>query len=157
MKGAIGVSVVWAVSLFFLALICVPGQNFAIVVVSIVLMNSLSSCTKAYNRAKLVNALPPQRVANYMVWDSLNKANQGGIAIFGGQICHIWGYRGCFAVTLAILIVRWSVWTSYLAYRGFRRYRQERQGKRFSPSWGEDEVIEDDGEEDVVYMLRESY
>merc|ERR1719198_627932 len=116
LKGAIGVSVVWGISLFFLALICVPDQNFYVVVVSIVLMNSLSSCTKAYNRAKLVNYLPHDRVANYMVWDSLNKANQGGIAIFGAQLVGMGGYRLCFFCTFVILQFRvliyfvWSVW-----------------------------------------------
>jgi len=121
LKGAISVSIVWGVSLLFLALICVPDQNFYVSVVSIVLMNSLSSCTKAYNRAKLVNSLPHNRVANYMVWDSLNKANQGGIAVFGGQIAHVYGYRGCFVVTLVILTFRWCVWTGYLFSRGCRR------------------------------------
>lgn len=121
MKGALVVSLVWAVSLFFLGLICVPNQNFYISVVSIILMNSLSSCTKAYNRAKLVDSLPPSRIANYMVWDSLNKANQGGIAVFGGQIAHWGGYRACFMVTFLILAFRWVVWTGYLLSRGCSR------------------------------------
>jgi len=125
MKGAMGVSLVWFMSMFFLALICVPGQNFIVSVVSIILMNSLSSCTKAYNRKKLVDALPHDRVANYMVWDSLNKANQGGIAVFGGQICHYWGYRGCFAVTLGILVIRWCVWTGYLVSRGLWKKKKQ--------------------------------
>jgi hypothetical protein len=121
MKGAIGVCLIWAASLFFLGLLCVPNQNFYVSVLSIIMMNSLSSCTKAYNRAKLVNSLPHNQIAKYMVWDSLNKANQGGIAVFGGTISHLYGYRGCFAVTWIILFVRWCVWTIYLGMRGFTR------------------------------------
>jgi len=120
-KGALAVSLVWGFSLIFLALICIPDQNFYVSIVSIVLMNSLSSCTKAYNRAKLINAVPHNRIAKYTVWDSLNKANQGGIAIFGGQIAHIYGYRGCFMITFLILLLRWTIWTVYLAYRGCKR------------------------------------
>merc|ERR1719316_2369860 len=56
-----------------------------------------------------------------MTWDSLIKANQGGIAIFGGTIAGLYGYRGCFVVTLMILIFRWCIWTGYLASRGFRK------------------------------------
>lgn len=147
-KGALGVSFYWAISLFFLGLICIPNQNFYVAVVSIVLMNSLSSCTKAYNRSKLVDSLPPQRVANYMVWDSLNKANQGGIAIFGGQVSAVWGYRGCFVVTFFILLLRWLVWTIYLAMRGCRR-RKAIQLARMGTQSSEFSSFHRENEEDI--------
>jgi len=108
------VSLVWGTSLIFLSLICVHGQLFPVAVLSIILMNSLTSCTKAHNRAKLIDSLPHNRVANYMVWDSLNKANQGGIAIAGGQVAQIWGFVGCFRCTFAIMLLRWLVWTCYM-------------------------------------------
>eukprot|EP00929_Paragymnodinium_shiwhaense_P048388 TRINITY_DN24471_c0_g2_i1.p1 TRINITY_DN24471_c0_g2~~TRINITY_DN24471_c0_g2_i1.p1 ORF type:complete len:761 (+),score=151.82 TRINITY_DN24471_c0_g2_i1:102-2384(+) len=120
-KGALGVTIIWGMSIIFLGLICVPGMPIWVVVPSIGLMQSLSSCTKAYNRAKLVNALPRNRVANYMVWDSLNKANQGGIAIFGAQLVHYGGYRGCFVCTLIVMLIRWSLWTGYLMMRGLKK------------------------------------
>lgn len=39
-------------------------------------------------------------------WDALNKANQGGIAIFGAQVVAAAGYRGCFFGSFIILLVR---------------------------------------------------
>ena len=42
-------------------------------------------------------------------WDALNKANQGGIAIFGAQVVAFAGYRGCFVGTFLLLFLRASV------------------------------------------------
>ena len=39
-------------------------------------------------------------------WDAMNKANQGGIAIFGAQVVAAAGYRGCFVGTFIILFIR---------------------------------------------------
>jgi len=124
-KGAIGVSIIWGLSLSFLGVLCIEGMPLPIILVSIVLMQSLSSCTKAYNRGKLQSSLPQNRVANYMVWDSLNKANQGGIAIFGAQLVNGFGYRGCFMVTFLILLLRWLAWTGDIVLnRGMKRHKK---------------------------------
>ena len=48
----------------------------AVIALAIVLRNSLNGSTKGYLRAKLTNFLPHDKIANYMVWDSLNKAQQ---------------------------------------------------------------------------------
>lgn len=120
-KSAFGVVVIWAFGCFFMALICIPWVPTPVVVVSIVMMNSLFSCTKAYNRARLINALPHHRVANYMVWDSLNKANQGGVALFGAQLIAYGGYRICFLATFLIFCLRWLIYTGYSLKKGVRR------------------------------------
>ena len=39
-------------------------------------------------------------------WDALNKANQGGIAIFGAQVVAFAGYRGCFLGSFLLLLIR---------------------------------------------------
>jgi hypothetical protein len=120
-KKAFGVVLIWAAGCFFMALICIPGMPLPVVVASIVLMNSLFSCTKAYNRARLINALPHDRVANYMVWDSLNKANQGGVTILGAQLVEWGGYYACFVTTLILLCLRLTLYFVPLALKGIRR------------------------------------
>jgi len=122
-SGSLGVSLIWTVSLFFLGMLCVPGTPFWIVAPSIVMMQSLNSCTKAYNRAKLVNAVPHKRVANYMVWDSLNKANQGGVATFGAMIVYYGGYRACFACTFGLMLIRLVLYTGHTYMEGMRPHR----------------------------------
>jgi len=104
-----------------MTLICIPNMPLPITIASIVLMNSLFSCTKAYNRARLINALPHDRVANYMVWDSLNKANQGGITILGAQVVAWGGYRACFLTTLALLCLRLLIYFIPILRKGIRR------------------------------------
>lgn len=56
----------WSLALLFLGLICVPGMPLWIVIPSIVLMQSLNSCTRAFNRAQLINFLPRDKIATYM-------------------------------------------------------------------------------------------
>merc|ERR1719359_44155 len=120
-KSSFGVILIWAAGCFFMAVLCIPDMPLVVVVASIVMMNSLFSCTKAYNRARLINALPHDRVANYMVWDSLNKANQGGVTILGAQVVVWGGYRACFMGTLFFLILRWLMYTVYSVNKGIRR------------------------------------
>lgn len=96
----------WLLALMFLGFLCIPGMPLWVVVVSIVMMQSLNSCTRAYNRAQLVNYLPREKIATYMSWDALNKANQGGIAFFGAQVVALGGYRACFIGTFIILSIR---------------------------------------------------
>ena len=43
----------------------------------------------------------------------MNKANQGGIAIFGAQVVAAAGYRGCFVGTFIILFIRTSLKENY--------------------------------------------
>jgi len=143
-KGAVVVSGVWFVALIFMALICVPGLHLYVVVFAIIANASLTSCTKAHNRAKLVDSLPHSRVAGYMVWDSLNKANQGGITIFGGQLCNAYGYRGCFVVTLFILLIRWIIYTAYMLRHGFVKGKVKRLESQVEASIRREEEIFDD-------------
>jgi len=118
-KAKLMVACLWTVALLFLGLLCVPGMPLCVVVVSIVMMQSLNSCTKAYNRAQLVNYLPRDKIATYMTWDALNKANQGGVAIFGAQIVEFGGgYRACFLATFCILLVRVVVYLAFALRKG---------------------------------------
>eukprot|EP00420_Gonyaulax_spinifera_P005050 CAMPEP_0197931522 /NCGR_PEP_ID=MMETSP1439-20131203/107212_1 /TAXON_ID=66791 /ORGANISM="Gonyaulax spinifera, Strain CCMP409" /LENGTH=727 /DNA_ID=CAMNT_0043554263 /DNA_START=51 /DNA_END=2231 /DNA_ORIENTATION=+ len=120
-KAKLMVVLLWSVSLAFLGLLCVPGMPLYVVVLSIVMMQSLNSCTKAFNRAQLVNWLPRDKVATYMTWDSLNKANQGGVTIFGAQLVEVggsYGYRTCFLATFCILFVRICVYLAFTLRKG---------------------------------------
>jgi len=119
--GKMGVIVIWITSMTFLLLICVPGMPWWLVGLFIICRNSLNTSTKAYNRAKLANYLPHDKIANYMVWDSLNKANQGGIAIFGAQLVHFGGYRMCFLITFAIMCIRLLVYISFVIRQSYLR------------------------------------
>lgn len=105
-QSKLAVVAIWTAANICLGVICIPDVPCWLAVLSIVLMNGLGSSTKAFNRAKLVNYLPNDRIANYMAWDSLNKANQGGVAVFGAQLMTWGGYRLCFMCTFAILLVR---------------------------------------------------
>merc|ERR1740121_1102116 len=104
--------------MFFLGLLCIPGMPLGVVLVSVVMMQSLNSCTRAYNRAALVNYLPREKITNYMAWDALNKANQGGIAIFGAQVVVMAGYRGCFVGTFIIFTIRMLIYLTYTLRKG---------------------------------------
>lgn len=126
--GKAGVIVLWSISMTFLAIIILPGVPWWAVGLCIIMRNSLNTCTKAYNRAKLANYLPHDKVSKYMVWDSLNKANQGGIAIFGAQLVHLGGYRLCFFSTLCIMIIRLLIYLSFVVrqHLGKKARRQRR-------------------------------
>merc|ERR1712178_189460 len=123
-KRNFGVVLIWACSCCFMAVLCLPDMPLWVTIVSIVLMASLISCTKAYNRARLINALPHDRVPNYMVWGSLNKANQGGVTILGAQVVQWGGYRACFICTLIIFIIRLSIYFGYSLHKGIRKKKQ---------------------------------
>ena len=69
----------WSLALFFLALVCIPGMPLWVVVPSIVLMQSLNSCTRAFNRAQLINFLPREKIATYMIRAQLNTAPRSGL------------------------------------------------------------------------------
>ena len=56
-------------------------------------------------------------------WDALNKANQGGIAIFGAQVVAFAGYRGCFVGTFLLLFLRASVATAVKCEEGYAESR----------------------------------
>jgi len=107
-------------------LLIIPGMPLWVVLLSIVMKQSLSSCTKCFMRAKLHNYLPPDKIARYESWDSLNKANQGGIAIFGAQVVEAFkgtrlgGYRACFLGTFIILCIRWLIYFAYIMQTGAR-------------------------------------
>jgi len=126
-KGVVGVSFIWILGIFFMGLICVPRMPLPVVVMSIVLMQALFSSTKSFNRARLINALPHDRVAVYMAWDSLNKANQGGVAIFGAALIKVGGYHACFLATLSVMILRWCIYTGYSLHKGIRRKKEKMQ------------------------------
>eukprot|EP00490_Sorites_sp_Unknown_P000200 CAMPEP_0114644382 /NCGR_PEP_ID=MMETSP0191-20121206/3928_1 /TAXON_ID=126664 /ORGANISM="Sorites sp." /LENGTH=517 /DNA_ID=CAMNT_0001856821 /DNA_START=52 /DNA_END=1605 /DNA_ORIENTATION=+ len=117
-RAKLGVVFLWSMALVFLGFICVPGMPLWVVVPSIILMQSLNSCTKAFNRAQLINFLPREKIATYMTWDALNKANQGGIAIFGAQVVAAAGYRGCFLGTFIILSVRVLIYLTFTLRKG---------------------------------------
>lgn len=117
-RAKLGVVMLWAMALFFLGLLCIPGMPLWVVAPSIVMMQSLNSCTRAYNRAALVNYLPREKIATYMGWDALNKANQGGIAIFGAQVVAIGGYRGCFFGTFIIFTIRMFIYLAFTLRKG---------------------------------------
>lgn len=117
-RAKLGVAFLWSLALLFLGLICVPGMPLWIVIPSIVLMQSLNSCTRAFNRAQLINFLPRDKIATYMTWDALNKANQGGIAIFGAQVVAAAGYRGCFLGTFTILFIRMLIYLVFTLRKG---------------------------------------
>ena len=68
----------WSLALLFLGLVCMPGMPLWVVIPSIVLMQSLNSCTKAFNRAQLINFLPREKIATYMTSPQLH----------GDAICH---------------------------------------------------------------------
>jgi len=138
-KSSFGVVLIWAAGCCAMAVICIPNVNLYVCIVAIVLMGSLFSCTKAYNRARLVNALPHDRVANYMVWDSLNKANQGGITILGAQVVQWGGYRACFICTLILLILRTSLYLGYSLRKGGIR-RKVRPSHRTSENIQDSEI-----------------
>jgi len=126
-KSKAGVLIFWSSSLVFLGLLIIPGMPLWVVLLSIVMKQSLSSCTKCFMRAKLHNYLPPDKIARYESWDSLNKANQGGIAIFGAQVVEaakgtrLGGYRACFLGTFIILCIRWLIYFVYIMQTGARR------------------------------------
>ena len=117
-RAKLGVVFLWSMALVFLGLVCIPGMPLWIVIPSIVLMQSLNSCTKAFNRAQLINFLPREKIATYMTWDALNKANQGGIAIFGAQVVAAAGYRGCFFGSFIILLVRVLIYLTFTLRKG---------------------------------------
>lgn len=117
-RAKLGVVFLWSLALFFLALVCIPGMPLWVVVPSIVLMQSLNSCTRAFNRAQLINFLPREKIATYMTWDALNKANQGGIAIFGAQVVAFAGYRGCFVGTFLLLFLRMLIYLTFTLRKG---------------------------------------
>lgn len=124
--GKLGVIVLWSISMFFLAIIIIPSVPWWLAGLCIVMRNSLNTSTKAYNRAKLANYLPHDKVSKYMVWDSLNKANQGGIAVFGAQLVHIGGYRLCFFFTLCIMMVRMLLYLSFVVRQHYLRKEKRR-------------------------------
>merc|ERR1719361_20359 len=102
------------------------------------MMQSLNSCTKAHNRAQLVNWLPRDKVATYMTWDSLNKANQGGVTIFGAQLVEAggsYGYRTCFLATFCILLVRICIYLAFTLRKGtvYRSAKHRDQALVFEP------------------------
>eukprot|EP00930_Biecheleria_cincta_P070604 TRINITY_DN58233_c0_g1_i1.p1 TRINITY_DN58233_c0_g1~~TRINITY_DN58233_c0_g1_i1.p1 ORF type:complete len:783 (-),score=107.25 TRINITY_DN58233_c0_g1_i1:202-2472(-) len=117
-RAKLGVVFLWSCSLCFLALICIPAMPIWVVIPSIILTQSLNSCTRAFNRAQLVNFLPREKIATYMTWDALNKANQGGVAIFGAQVVSRAGYRGCFAGTFIILLIRTLIYLGFTLRKG---------------------------------------
>lgn len=117
-RAKLGVVMLWSLALVFLGLLCIPGMPIWVVIPSIVMMQSLNSCTRAYNRAQLVNYLPREKIVNYMTWDALNKANQGGVAIFGAQIVALGGYRACFVGTFIILSIRTLIYLAFTLRKG---------------------------------------
>lgn len=117
-RAKLGVVFLWSLALLFLGLVCMPGMPLWVVIPSIVLMQSLNSCTKAFNRAQLINFLPREKIATYMTWDAMNKANQGGIAIFGAQVVAAAGYRGCFVGTFIILFIRMLIYLTFTLRKG---------------------------------------
>jgi len=112
-----GVIFLWMLALIFLGFLCIPGMPLWVVIVSIVMMQALNSCTRAYNRAQLVNYLPREKIAVYMSWDALNKANQGGVAFFGAQVVALGGYRACFVGTFIILSIRIMIYLAFTLRR----------------------------------------
>eukprot|EP00435_Cladocopium_sp_Y103_P061765 s1173_g23.t1 len=48
----------------------------------------------------------------------MNKANQGGIAIFGAQVVAAAGYRGCFVGTFIILFIRMLIYLTFTLRKG---------------------------------------
>eukprot|EP00931_Biecheleriopsis_adriatica_P050874 TRINITY_DN29487_c0_g2_i2.p1 TRINITY_DN29487_c0_g2~~TRINITY_DN29487_c0_g2_i2.p1 ORF type:complete len:733 (-),score=144.21 TRINITY_DN29487_c0_g2_i2:26-2041(-) len=65
-RQKLGVVLLWSLALCFLATLCIPGMPIWVVIPSIVMMQALNSCTRAYNRAALVNYLPKEKIATYM-------------------------------------------------------------------------------------------
>lgn len=65
-KVAVSEVFLWSMALIFMGLVCIPGMPLWVVIPSIVLMQSLNSCTKAFNRAQLINFLPREKIATYM-------------------------------------------------------------------------------------------
>lgn len=117
-RTKLGVVVLWVSALFFLGMLIIPDMPLWVVLPSIVMMQSLNSCTRAYNRAQLVNYLPPDKIPKYMAWDALNKANQGGVAIFGAQLVEYGGYRGAFLGTFVIFTIRTLIYLAYTLRKG---------------------------------------
>lgn len=117
-RTKLGVVLLWSSALFFLGMLIIPDMPLWVVLPSIVMMQSLNSCTRAYNRAQLVNYLPPDKIAKYMAWDALNKANQGGVAIFGAQVVEFGGYRACFLGTFIIFTIRTLIYLAYTLRKG---------------------------------------
>jgi len=139
-KSKAGVLIFWSSSLVFLGLLIIPGMPLWVVLLSIVMKQSLSSCTKCFMRAKLHNYLPPDKIARYTSWDALNKANQGGIAIFGAQVVEaakgtrLGGYRACFLGTFIILSIRWLIYFLYIIRTGASRRAKRDQAESSSSS-----------------------
>mmetsp|Transcript_52323 Transcript_52323/g.150780 ORF Transcript_52323/g.150780 Transcript_52323/m.150780 type:complete len:722 (-) Transcript_52323:292-2457(-) len=117
-RAKLGVVLLWTLALMFLGILCIPGMPLWLVIVSIVMMQSLNSCTRAYNRAQLINYLPREKIASYMAWDALNKANQGGVAFFGAQVVALGGYRACFIGTFIILSIRCCIYLAFTLRKG---------------------------------------
>lgn len=107
----------WGLALIFLGILCVPGVPLLAVVPAVVLMQSTNSCAKAYLRAKLVSYISNDRLAMYMLWDSLNDASQGGITMCGAMVIRLSGYQSCFCCTFAVMLVRLVVYGAYTAKR----------------------------------------
>ena len=128
--GKICVLGLWLLGLFFLSIICLPrsfGVPWPVITLAVCFRNALNGSAKGYMRAKLTNFLPTDKIANYMIWDSLNKAHQGGIAIFGAQLIVLGGYRACFWCTWVILLIRIVVF-GYFTFQTEREKRREAAG-----------------------------
>lgn len=123
-RTKLGVVMLWSSALFFLGMLIIPGMPLWVVLPSMVMMQALNSCTRAYNRAQLTNYLPPDKIASYMAWDALNKANQGGVAIFGAQVVEFGGYRACFLGTFIIFSIRTLIYLAYTLRKGGIRKKQ---------------------------------
>lgn len=122
-----GVVLLWCMSLVFLGALCFPQRvPLTVVLPAVCLWHSLNSVTTAYNRGKLVSYLPHDRVAHYMVWDSLNKASQGGITVLGAMVVQRGGYHMCFLCTFVIMSVRCGIYGFYAARRVGRSWEKHR-------------------------------
>eukprot|EP00392_Amoebophrya_sp_AT5.2_P004202 g4210.t1 len=118
--GKVGVLVVWLIGMGFLSVLCVPRSVADLpwegVAAAVIIRNAVNGSAKSYLRAKLVNYLPYDKVTTYMAWDTLNKAQQGGLVIFGTQLAFYGGYRVCFLTTLLVLAIRWLVFLRFILH-----------------------------------------
>ncbi|CAD7942969.1 unnamed protein product [Amoebophrya sp. A120] len=120
--GKAGVLLVWLLGAGLFSVLCLPLEDFLaretarwLTTIAIILRNAVNGSAKSYLRAKLVSYLPHDKLPNYMAWDTLNKAQQGGLVIFGSQLVFFGGYRFCFALTLIFLAFRWLVFYWFIA------------------------------------------
>eukprot|EP00925_Amoebophrya_sp_RCC4383_P012035 GSA25T00012332001.1 len=116
--GKVGVLLVWLFGMFFVFILCLPEPllSWEVVALAVTLRNAVNGAAKGYLRAKLVGFLPYDKVSRYMSWDSLNKASQGGLTIFGTQLVYYGSYRLCFTLTFLILVLRWLLFLRFILH-----------------------------------------